>query len=613
MPLFLRTITGDSAFDGTTYNWRGMTVFEVDHFENVVHLSRDIWEMCAAIVLAEAGMPAHADAVAEDVPLALLARGEVMGLATIWLGQRAYRRFVFREMMRRTLRDVRLPVATRDVFATYLTPALRSPAVTESEAAALLDRFREFLDRWLPLPFMDLLMLPYRSTLAIDGAARDRYLEYVDDLLDVASLHAEKLGDDATWDVLSFWIDRTRDAGVWRDAEQQARGMALCAKEAQAMHEYGEDGGWIDYLLGWRSELTIAYLLESAPDLYFPIDRLRTEQWRADSTSWLSNDFFERGDKATFHVKDDPKGKRVLEACREYAATCDARAMLDEDDDLPIELHGHTFEEVRETHRFLTGGARKRFLGHVAEILALPLVVRYATTLFGESVTCIPGTAISYAHAPDTHGPDAIIGTVTMRDRAVIRVQAIVEVKGCERSRELLLDELRRHRRRLESETVLLSFRGRRWEPAPEPKRPSTADRQQIEVERFEFADDFLFISVVPGRPSGRDDSGAEMLQLQLPWSAAGIRAMTRGFLVATLRESANWVDRDHRDYTLGQRAWAAAVRPHLADPRLTREDRRSMLQIIDLEIAPERELLAMIAERRAMRAAARRPPLSHF
>lgn len=239
-----------------------------------------------------------------------------------------------------------------------------------------------------------------------------------------------------------------------------------------------------------------------------------------------------------------------------YAAACDAWAMRGEDDDSPIELRGHSFEEIRETHRFLTGGARKH--------------------------------------------------------RAVIRVQAIVEVKGCERSRELLLDELRRHRRRLESETVLLSFRGRRWEPAPDPKRPSTADRKQIEVERFEFADDFLFISVVPGRPSGRDDSDAEMRQLQLPWSAAGIRAMTRGFLVATLRESANWVDRGHRDYTLGQRAWAAAVRPHLADPRLTHEDRRSMLQIIDADIAPERELLAMIAERRAIRAAARRSIRSH-
>src|SRR5256885_309584 len=107
-------------------------------------------------------------------------------------------------------------------------------------------------------------------------------------------------------------------------------------------------------------------------------------------------------------------------------------------------------------------------------------------------------------------------------------------------------------------------FRSDRWEPPAVDSRPSTATRTTVTVSRVELVDDLLLLSVVPGRLSGRDDSDDAMLQLQLPWTARGIREMTRGFVMATLRESGNKVDMEQRDYTLAQRAWAATVRPHM-------------------------------------------------
>lgn len=605
--MFIDDITDASSITGTTYDWRGIEAVDEDHYDHVVGVARDVFTASVAIVLAECGVARYADGLAALVPLRVLTSREVSSFAHVWLGHRAFRRFVLRKVMERTMRDTRRPIATRDVLGTYLTPTLRSAAITDAEASALWDQLQAFLQRWLPSGrFMDLLTLPLRSSLDVAGESLERHLKFVDDLLALAASCVSRIGEDATWDVLSFWIGRTKDANVWRSPEQEAQGKALCAKQTQAMHSYEEDGGWIDYLLGWNTELTIAYLLESAPELYFPIDGLRADLPRSQSTAWLSGDFFERGNSAQFHVMDHPKGKRVLDACHEYANALSAcESLVGDDDGTPISLHRFSREDIVETQRFIASGSRKHFLGHVAEMLALPLVVRYAAARFGNGVTVIPGTAITYAHSSKAQGPDALIASVTLNgDHSLLRVHAIVEVKGCETKRDALLSQLLSHRHRLTTEQVMLSLRGDRWEPPAVDSRPSTAARTTVTVSRVELADDLLLLSVVPGRLSGRDDSDDAMLQLQLPWTAKGIREMTRGFVMATLRESGNKVDVEQRDYTLAQRAWAATVRPHMDDPTLSPEDRASMKQIVNFTIRPDEELLALVMEEQKRRGA---------
>ncbi|MEO8380073.1 MAG: hypothetical protein ABI779_10460 [Acidobacteriota bacterium] len=608
--MFIDDITDPSSITGTTYDWRGIEAMDEEHYDHVVRVARDVFTASAAVVLAECGVPRYADALAAAVPLRVLTSREVCSFAHVWMGQRAFRRFVLRKVIERTVRETPLPATTRDVLRTYLTPTLRSPAINEAEGADIWERFEAFLERWLPSgPFVDLLTLPVRGSLHVSEARRERHLAFVDDLLALTMTSIGRIGEDASWDMLSFWIGRTRQANVWRSAEQESQGQALFAKQVAAMRSYEEDGGWIDYLLGWNTELTIAYLLESAPELYFPIDRRRIDLPRSRSTSWLSGDFFERGNSVQFHVADHPKGKRFLDACRDYEDELSARERRgDEDDGTPISLDRFSREEIVETQRFLASGTRKHFLGHVAEMLALPLVVRYAAGRFGDGVTVIPGTAITYAASPDAQGPDAIIATVTFSGvEAHLRVHALVEVKGCETRRDVLLTQLHNHQRRLTTEQVRLSRSGDRWEPPAVESRSSTSSRVTVNASLVELDDDLVLLSIVPGRLSGRDDSDETMLQLQLPWTAKGIREMTRGFVMATLRESGNKVDVDQRDYTMAQRAWAATVRPHMDDPTLSPEDRASMRQIIDLTVRPDEELLALVVEERKVRRASKK------
>lgn len=597
MSIFLNA--ADAGFESARYDWRGLSFIDEEHYAEAQRLTTEVCRASVAIVLAEAGHPNYADSLG-GAPVRVLISDDVTNFWKLRLGQTAFRRFVFREVIARTIAGLRDDDPTRSAVATYLRPSLESPQLDAATAEELWTATTEFFDRWIPkYAFFELFTLPLR-TGGWAPHSPEKHGELVDELHALALRSIAALGSKPTWDMLSFWIARVRDANVWRDAAQEAAMKNICAAEAAAAHSYEEAGGWIEYLLGYYADQTIAWLIESASELYFPIDGVRAPLERSASSSWLGTDFFERAQEALYHVKDHPKGRRVLDACREYGNALAARELLDDYDDSPIVLKSLTREEVIQTHRFLISHARKHFLGHVAEMLALPLAIRAAGDRFGSNVTCIPGTAIRYAGSPSTQGPDAVFATLTTEGgRTHLRVHGIVEVKGCDTAQRLLREELDNHVVRLTGERVHLTYAlgaRSRWEPRSVARTSSkNGVWTDVAVDSCEVDDDVLKIAVVPGRPSRRIRAVSGMLKLQLPWTAAGIREMTRGFVVAMLRESANKVDTQQDDYFFGRDAWVAALRPYLGDPDLTREDRRSMEQLATSDIHPDRHLLAAL------------------
>lgn len=575
----------DADWQFARYDWRSGGGICLEDFEAARELAHDIFLCSAAAVLAEAGHPRYAEKWSGISPVVLLS--DELNAFVDQLGQWEFTRFSFRKAMGYVLDHAVIGDATRAAYATYVRPTLRRRELSAGEAEEVWQAVGAFLDRAMRSSvFPNLFLMPIRGPLAVNGVAGEDYDRFLLDFAALARRTVELLGTQGTWSLFSFWITRTQTADLWPSGGEAGDLRDLCTAERTAMRGFNADAGWIDYFVAGCSAMATAMVRESAQELYFPVAALRGRITRDDDNSWLGDDFIDRAWTANFDVVNHPKGRRVREACREYAA-------LDEwGGGGPIELTSLRRAEVIETHRFLTGFTRKHFLGHFAEMFALPLVIRAFGDRLTEESTCVPGTALRLGRM----GPDAIIGTVRRHgDDLVAHVHAIVEVKGYDpktkKQTEKIVEQLHRHRRRLSREPLRLTCTsfdaGGRWALPAE-------GRQTFTVKRCSVADDALLVAVTPAQPSAGDRFGGAIHEVAMPWTAEGVRELAEGFLLATLRECAKEID-DDPDSSLGREAWAAAVRPFLDDPTLTPEDRRSMRMLSEPRMNADRFHLAFL------------------
>lgn len=513
-------------------------------FADPLTLAHDVVLASAAVIFADAGAPALFDSLPLVPPQVLQSR-KLRSFASK-LGAPAFPRFMLRQTMAFALTRGRFTGATRAAYASYLRPSL---GVTVRDVEATRERFLSFFTRWVDAD-------AFSSVLFVDGGTVPA--AFHDELSELAAFATENLGARSAYDLLTFWIRRDDTVRKsFSDVEKRAS-------------RYDQDGGWIETFLEFSSEMAFRLIMESAPELRFPVDRLRGRQHRDDDFAWLNDDFLARAGKATFNVVDHPKGSRVVAAAMEYAAM--EQAGVDVDD---VPLSFATAGEILKTHQFLVSFTRKHFLGHIAELIALPLVIRSLGEDFA-TATCIPGTAIDMSSGKQ--GADAIIGDVHRDGGAlVLRVRAIAEVKGYEKSRkDAVPAQLAQHAERLVAERVTLSCStpdaDGRW------LARDSRDATTVTIDRVEIADDLRLIGIVPARPGGMDRSSGRYIELQLPWLKEGMRELALAFLRYVVGQCGRRVDSD--DDELGIRAWIAATQPLLGDPALAAQDRTSIKEL---------------------------------
>jgi hypothetical protein len=593
----LHEIRDAASLECVAYNWsdlRGMTKVDSDQ---ACALAHDLFLCSAAAVLDEAGDARFVEALPEISPTVLVS-AEVKKFAEE-LKHLAFDRFAWRRLIAYTLDHVPLDDISRTAYERFRRPAVRYGSVAPSETEELWTAVSDFVARWTSADVFRVLL----GGGQIEAEDLDNFLR---DLTERYERSATLLGSHAAWYLYGFWIERASTHHLW--PTEPVEFARIRSELGSAVGEYGGvAGGWVDYFLGYNSQNAVTMILESAPELSFPVDALRTEIRRGDKLRWINDDFLDRIGPATYNVKHHPKGKRVESICRELVQTLEAREMSEDDDDGPIVFRSVAGTDIRQTHRYLTGLTTKHFLGEVAELFALPLVLRALSHRFPNGATCIPGTAIRLHNGRRlSKGPDGIIGTLRRESGLlVLRLHALVEVKGYDEGEpELLRQFEERHLRRLRSHKVHLSCSsltlGGRWlatieKGVSERGRPRT----EVIVDRCEIDDDVKLIAVLPGKLT-RKAPLTRIIPIVSPWTEEGLRDLARSFLVAILRESGNKVDLEQDHYLLGQKAWAAATSSLLRDPamNLTAEDRSSMLQIGQADhIRPDASLLAVRAE----------------
>ena len=563
---FLPTVEKSEELELCGRNWNLAEVRRAGGYDDALALTRDVLQATAAIVLAEAGQTRFVEALPR-VSAEALASSHLQTFFR-FLPHRAFARYALRELIVQTLAARRLNDPTRKALQSYLRPELRTQTITESDAAELWDQHEAFLDRWVARASFE----PLPPTDAP---------EFFGDLYALADRATELLGAAAAFELLQFWIESKptdRLETAFGDRMQQER-------------DYEPDGGWIDYFLGFASDYLMALFIESAPELRFQWDRLQAEIARADVGAWLNDDVFERLKTATFNVDTHPAGSRVTQS---------AHALWRERGAVTT-LNIFTPEEVLDTQRFLISCSRKQMLGHVAELIAMPLAIRAIRDELPPDATCIPGTAIRLSSGQQ--GPDGIIGTLSRGGtETVLRVHALIEVKGYDRrTAPELLEQLEKHERRIVDERLIVAHAGDRWVPH------TTKKKSELTIDRVEIAGDVRLLAVVPGRPSGRRRVVARLVEISMPWTGEGLRAIALSSLVAIVRECGNKADVDQLDYSFGRKAWSASLRPVLSAGGLDDQDRASMEDFIRGSTEPNEFLLAAVLERNARKLAARR------
>jgi hypothetical protein len=233
-------------------------------------------------------------------------------------------------------------------------------------------------------------------------------------------------------------------------------------------------------------------------------------------------------------------------------------------------------------------------LGHVAELIAMPLAIRGVRDELPPDATCIPGTAIRLSSGQQ--GPDGVIGTLQCHgSTTTLHVHALVEVKGYDRrTAKELLAQLEKHARRITNEHLIIAHIGARSVPH------TTKNKSELVIDRVELADDVKLIAVVPARPSGRPRIAPRLTEISMPWTGEGLRAMALSSLVAIVRECGNKADTDQLDYQFGRKAWSACLQPLLSVGGLDDQDRASMEDFVNGSTDPNEYLLAAVLERKA-------------
>lgn len=391
--------------------------------------------------------------------------------------------------------------------------------------------------------------------------------------LDVLAAHVRPLlGEQLTLDLLGFWIPRQKEAPTGTTPL-----MASLRSTAAKRSGFG-GGGFIEFFLGFSSDLAISLLKASAAELCFLRDRLRLDMTPDDSAEWLNDQFYERAGPHLFNVKTHPKGKRLLTVCTELLRLEEMSQMADETLPRHPSMGSLSRAEIRQTHRYLTAHTRKHFLGSFAEFLGATLAIR-ATGGLGAQ-TLIPGHSIRIANGRrGSPGPDGILGTIRT-DAAgapTLHVNALLEVKGYDPSpRSKPREQLLKHQRRMSMHGVRLSF-----DPASNRWISSISKNQELLIiKNIIFDDDCRHIPILPSQPV--DHSDGAYSEIYLPWTGDGLRRMAAFHLREVLAQAALVVDPEEAVNDLGERAWYAALAPYETDPGFSNEDRAAIRDLID-------------------------------
>lgn len=133
----------------------------------------------------------------------------------------------------------------------------------------------------------------FRVLLGGGQIADDERDNFLRELTERYERSATLLGSHASWYLYGFWIERASARHLWQT--EPAEFARVRSELESAVSEYGGvAGGWVDYFLAYNSQNAVTMILESLPELSFPVDALRTEIRRGDRHLWINDDFLDR-------------------------------------------------------------------------------------------------------------------------------------------------------------------------------------------------------------------------------------------------------------------------------------------------------------------------------
>lgn len=522
----------------------------------------DLLRLDAAVLFAEEGDPRPLWTAAESAygdPRVLRHEG-VRGLART-LRLLNFNRFAFRRTCGASVSD-----AVRS-FAAPLDPAPGG-----EDARDLWEGYDRFLRRWVfSSVFVELFALPYRTNLTVSESAAAAFQGLLGEVAALVERTGALWGWPRGFRLLNFWLRRLREAAAWPEGEAFAELHRAC--DACWKFIDPDDDRAQNYAGYCGSDLAGQFFREAAAELHFPVHAMRRPEALSNLCAypWLDAQFYDRLGACTAAARGHPKGARLAQAC--------AR---------PNEIPA---PEIAELLRFLCSFSAQHFMGHVGELVGLPLVIRTVRppcSGFG-ALSCIPGSSLRVRTVGAwQQGPDAVLATASIDgDRADLEVVGIVEVKTFPEKPRRLRRQMARHEARLREGEIALavesSHDGVRWVPWSALLR--SPSRTTLSVRACRLRDPVFRVCVLPAQRREMDVTREGYRTVRMPWTGQGFRRMGLHFS-CWLIENFGRLE-DPADYDRGVLAWQALLRRLLGGVDTSAADRAAAQQLLQVLTGP--------------------------
>jgi hypothetical protein len=422
-------------------------------------------------------------------------------------------------------------------------------------ARRIWDAYQTFLGRWMRgRVFLDLFTLPYKQRLEISPEQSASWSSYLSDLDVLCKSAVEDLGSENLFRLLNFWLRRTHEAGLWPDDAPVEAARRLAAECWQ--NDDFENNRAYTYADYCGSVLAGQMIQQSPAELLFPCESpaYAGPVFRGGRYPWVDQQVYGRMASCLNAAKDHPKGALLTQSCRDpdSIGQSDAIALL-------------------RTLRFFSGA---HFMGHIGELVGLPLVIRRLQGSIPEGYSCIPGSSLRIRDNGWKQGPDALIARlVSEAGSHRLLVHGVVEIKAYYRPYRKLADQIAAHRQRLlelgcHAVAGTCRFTGQKcWLPWGDRNADPPIEISDVTIDPV-----CLDIVVVPTR-NLRSPGGARWPGevVEMPWLAEGFQAMAYRFC-GWILENFGRVD-DPDDYDLGLASWERLLTRLLSGPSLAAAD----------------------------------------
>ncbi|MCL4205484.1 MAG: hypothetical protein KJ000_23625 [Pirellulaceae bacterium] len=461
-------------------------------------------------------------------------------------------------------------VAADPVLQTYATAALPASALSDAQAKAIWNTYQDFLKQWVFSPvFLALFTLPYKTALTLSAELEPVWTRFLAELSSLVRLVEQAWKPPAGYRFLRFWLSRVHEAKCWPPGEEYRRLQNACA--ACWQYDNPDSNRVLTYADYCGSIQAGQFIRQSAAELYFPVSGSMWSGPVDDSRhlDWLDRQLYDRMASCVASAQGHPKGELLVRSCRE-----------------PDSL---TEDDIVTLLRFLRFYSGVHFMGHLGELIGLPLVIRTLRSHLPPTATCIPGSSIRIRTDRGwQQGPDAVLANVQLQGTtADVEVLGLVEVKAYRRSVRALKDQIQKHRRRwIDGEVRLLGEEPNataRW--LPWWSLSKNPNRHEFTVTNSTWPDRVREIGVVPAHRRRAAKAGADdLLCVPMPWQPAGFRSMGLYFCLWLIENFGRVLDPD--DYDLGPLGWQSFLMRFLnangPAQRIEKSTARSLLAVIE-------------------------------